>query len=127
MKHRTIVLGLISLSFIAFQEFQSMHPTNEHIPYVVYSLGLAHFDQFSATDRDQKNTEIAKGHFETVIKNYPQSPYAAQAKEKLAKANGYLADHDFNIAFFYFQQEKYAAARDRFEEIVRRYPGTPVA
>jgi outer membrane protein assembly factor BamD len=111
----------------AFKEFQSMHPTNENIPLVIYRLGLAHFDQFSATDRDQKNTEIAKGYFETVMNTYPNSPYAAEAKEKLGKAIGYLADHDFNVAYFYFQQEKYPAARDRFEEMVRRYRGTPIA
>ena len=111
----------------ALKEFQSMHPTNENIPLVIYRLGLAHFDQFSAADRDQKNTEIAKGYFETVINTYPKSPYAAEAKEKLGKAIGYLVEHDFNIAYFYFQQEKYPAARDRFEEIVRRYRGTPIA
>jgi len=111
----------------AFKEFQSMHPTNENIPFIVYRLGQAHFDQFSSTDRDQKNTEIAKGYFETVIAKYPKSPYAAEAKGKLAKAIEYLSEHDFNVAAFYFQQEKYPAARDRFEEIVRRYGGTPTA
>lgn len=111
----------------AFKEFQSMHPTNENIPFIVCRLGQAHFDQFSSTDRDQKNTEIAKGYFETVVSKYPQSPYAAEAKQKLAKAIEYLSEHDFNIATFYFEQEKYPAARDRFEEIVRRYRGTPAA
>jgi outer membrane protein assembly factor BamD len=111
----------------AFKEFQSLHPTNENIPFVVYRLGQAHLDQFTATDRDQKNTEIAKNYFENVIQNYPKSPYAIEAREKLAKAVGYLAEHDFNVASFYLQQEKYPAARERFEEIVRKYRGTPVA
>jgi outer membrane protein assembly factor BamD len=111
----------------AFKEFQSLHPSNENIPFVVFRLGQAHFDQFTATDREQKNTEIAKGYFETVITTYPQSPYAAQAKEKLAKCIEYLAEHDFDVASFYFKQEKYPAARDRFEEIVRKYRGTPAA
>jgi outer membrane protein assembly factor BamD len=111
----------------AFKEFQSMHPTNENIPFIVYRLGQAHLDQFTAVDRDQKNTEIAKNYFENVIQNYPKSPYATDAREKLAKAVGYLAEHDFNVASFYLQQEKYPAARERFEEIVRKYPGTPVA
>ena len=66
----------------AFKEFQSLHPSNENIPFVVLRLGQAHFDQFTATDREQKNTEIAKSYFETVVKQYPQSPYAAEAKEK---------------------------------------------
>ena len=97
-----------------FKEFQSLHPNNENIPFVVFRLGQAYFDQFTSTDREQKNTEIAKGYFETVIKNYPKSPYAAQATEKLAKCIEYLSEYDFNVANFYFQQEKYPAARDRF-------------
>ena len=111
----------------AFKEFQSMHPTNENIAFVVYRLGQAHLDQFTSIERDQKNTEIAKGYFENVITNYPKSPYAGPAREQLAKAVGYLAEHEFNVASFYLQQEKYPAARERFEEIVRKYRGTPVA
>jgi outer membrane protein assembly factor BamD len=111
----------------AFKEFQSMHPTNEHVPFVTLRLGQAHFDQFTSTDRDQKNTEIAKGYFETVVSKYPKSPEAAEAREKLAKCLEYLAEHEFNVAHFYFQQEKFPAARDRFEEIVRKYKDTPTA
>ena len=111
----------------AFKEFQSMHPTNENIAFVVYRLGQAHLDQFTSIERDQKNTEIAKGYFENVITNYPKSPYAAPAREQLAKCVGYLAESDFNVASFYLKQEKYPAARERFEEIVRKYRGTPVA
>src|SRR5258706_9541858 len=90
-----------------FKEFQSMHPTNENIPFVILRLGQAHFDQFTSTDRDQKNTEIAKGYFENVIASYPNSPQAAEAKDKLAKCLEYLAEHEFNVAYFYFKQEKY--------------------
>ena len=111
----------------AFKEFQSMHPTNENIPFVTLRLGQAHFDQFTAVDREQKNTEIAKGYFETVVTKYPKSREAAEAKEKLAKCLEYLAEHQFNIAHFYFKEEKFPAARDRFEEIVRKYKDTPTA
>ena len=111
----------------AFKEFQSMHPTNENIPFVLLRLGQAHFDQFTATDRDPRNTEIAKTYFENVVTNYANSAQAAEAKEKLAKTLGYLAEHEFNIAHFYLQQEKFSAARDRFEEIVRKYKSTPTA
>jgi outer membrane protein assembly factor BamD len=111
----------------AFKEFQSLHPTNENIPFVLLRLGQAHLDQFTSVDRDQKNTEIAKGHFETVITNHAKSPHAAEAAEKLAQCIQYLSEHEFNVALFYHQQEKYPAARDRFEEIVRKYKGTPTA
>jgi len=111
----------------ALKEFQSMHPTNENIPFVILRLGQAHFDQFTTTDRDQKNTEIAKAYFENVLTNYPKSPEAVEASAKLAKALEYLAEHEFNIAQFYLQQEKFLAAQDRFEEIIRKYKSTPTA
>jgi outer membrane protein assembly factor BamD len=111
----------------AFKEFQGLHPTNENIPFVILRLGQSHLDQFTSTERDQKNTELAKGYFETVITNYGKSPYAATAAENLAKCVQYLSEHEFNVAHFYYQQEKYPAARDRFEEIVRKYKGTPTA
>jgi outer membrane protein assembly factor BamD len=111
----------------AFKEFQSLHPTNENISFVILRLGQAHLNQFTSVDRDQKNTEIAKGYFETVITNHPKSPHAPEAAEKLAKCIQYLSEHEFNVAFFYHQQEKYPAAIDRFEEIVRKYKGTPTA
>ena len=111
----------------AFKEFQSLHPTNENIPFVILRLGQAHLDQFTSVDRDQKNTEIAKGYFETVITHHAKSAHAAEAAEKLAKCIQYLSEHDFNVALFYHQQERHPAARDRFEEIVRKYKGTPTA
>src|SRR5688572_11218568 len=111
----------------AFKEFQSLHAPNENISFVILRLGQAHLNQFTSVDRDQKNTEIAKGYFETVITNHPKSPHAPEAAEKLAKCIQYLSEHEFNVAFFYHQQEKYPAAIDRFEEIVRKYKGTPAA
>jgi len=111
----------------AFKEFQTMHPSNENIPLVLYHLGLVHFEQFTSSDRYQKVTEIAKGYFEQVVKNHANSPYAAQAKEKLVKCLEYLSDHEFNIARFYFNEKKYLAAIDRLEGILRRYAGMPAA
>ncbi len=110
-----------------FKEFQAMHPTNENIPFVTYHLGLAHFDQFTNVDRDQKVTGIAKDYFETLIKNYPASPYAAQAKEKLVLCIAHLAEHEFNIASFYVREQNYPAARERLEGILRLYPQSPLA
>jgi outer membrane protein assembly factor BamD (BamD/ComL family) len=109
------------------KEFQAMHPSNENVPYALYLSGMAHFDQFTSIDRDQKMTEIAKGFFERVINNYPQSPHAAKSQEKLAKCLEHLAEHEFYIASFYMGEKKYPAARDRFEGILRLYKTTPTA
>ena len=112
---------------LGFKDFLALRPTNKKIPFVIYHLGLVHFEQFNTIDRDQKNIETAKGYFETLIKEHPNSPYAADAKEKLAKCREHLAEREFYVASFYLREEKYPAARERFENIVRRYPNTPTA
>jgi outer membrane protein assembly factor BamD len=109
------------------KEFQAMHPNNENIPFALYISGMAHFDQFSSVDRDQKMTEIAKGFFERIVNNYPNSPYAAKSQEKLTKCLEYLAEHEYDIAAYYMREKKYPAARDRFEGILRHYKTTPTA
>lgn len=109
------------------KEFEAMHPNNENIPYALYISGMAHFDQFSTADRDQKLTEIAKGFFERLVNNYPKSEYAAKAQDQLAKCREYLAEHEYDIASYYMREKKFPAARIRFEGIVRRYRTTSFA
>jgi len=110
----------------AYKEFLGLRPTNKEVPYVIYQLGLVHFNQFTTIDRDQKNIETAMGYFETVIKDHPQSPYAADSKNKWAQCRRYLAEREYYVGSFYLKEKKYAAAKERFERIVRHYLDTPV-
>ncbi len=110
----------------AYKEFLNLRPTNKDVPYVIYQLGLLHFDQFTTIDRDQKNIETAMGYFETVIKDHPQSPYVADSKKKWIQCRRYLAEREYYVGSFYLKEEKYAAAKERFERIVRHYLDTPV-
>ena len=91
------------------KEFIAAHPGSEHVPYAMYTIGMAHFDQYTGSDRDQKVTEAAKSYFERVAKDFPKSPYAPQAREKLAKCLEYLAEHEFIVASFYLGEKKYPA------------------
>jgi tetratricopeptide (TPR) repeat protein len=88
---------------------------------------LVHFDQFNGIDRDQKNIEIAKSYFESLVRDYPNSPHTPQAQEKLARTVGYLADKQLAIAAFYQREGKLPAARARLEDIIQRYRETPAA
>jgi outer membrane protein assembly factor BamD len=111
----------------ALKEFMAAHVSSEHIPYAMYTAGMAHFDQYTGSDRDQKVTEVARTYFERVAKDFPKSPYAPQAREKLAKCLEYLAEHEFIVASFYIGEKKYPAAEDRLEDILRKYKETSVA
>jgi outer membrane protein assembly factor BamD len=111
----------------ALKEFVAAHASSEHVSYALYTVGMAHFNQYTGSDRDQKLTELARGYFEKVARDFPKSPYAPQAREKLAKSLEYLAEHEFIVASFYINEKKYPAAQDRLEDILRKYKETSVA
>jgi outer membrane protein assembly factor BamD len=114
-----------ALAAAAYKEFEKLHPANEIIPYIIYQLGLCYFNEMPTIDRDQSFAHQAAGEFERLIKTYPQSEYAPQAKEKLVIAQKNLVHHEYYIGEFYFKDKKYDAALARFEGILKRFPGVP--
>ena len=41
---------------LAYSEFLNLHPTNENLPYVMYQIGMCHFNEITTIDRDQSET-----------------------------------------------------------------------
>ena len=110
-----------------YEEFRKLHPTNKAIPYVMYQVGMSHFDQALSIDRDQASTENAVKQFEHLISRYPSDPYAASARERLQICQEKLAGHEFYVAYFYFKTEKYSAALQRLSGILTRFPESSIA
>jgi len=109
-------------AFIQYQEFKKLHPIHAEVPYATYQMAMCHFKQILSIDRDQTQTEKAIELFRFVSENYPQSPYAEQARGKITFCRRQLADHEFYIGNFYFRTKKYRAALARFEGILQKYP-----
>ncbi|MCX7816241.1 MAG: outer membrane protein assembly factor BamD [Syntrophales bacterium] len=107
---------------LAYTDFLNLHPTNEHVPYVIYQLGMCHYKQMMSIDRDQTSTIRAVKEFEKLITRYPQSKFAPLAEQKLQECRRRLAEHEFYVGEFYFKQKKYRAAIKRFEYIEKNYP-----
>ncbi len=107
----------------AYSDFISLYPTHEQVPYAIYQLGMCHFVQMGAIDRDQTETIQAKREFDRLMARYPQSKFVALAEEKNQECKKNLAEHEYYIGNFYFKQKKYEAALKRFETILRDYAG----
>jgi len=111
-------------AFFQYQEFKKLHPIHPEIPYATYQMAMCHFQQLLSFDRDQGQTEKAIELFRFVAENYPRSPYAEQARGKIAYCQRQLADHEFYIGNYYFRMKKYRAALSRFEGILQKYPNS---
>lgn len=107
-----------------YEDFEKLHPRNEVVPYVIYQMGMCHFNRMLDIDRDKTATHEALQLFERLVRTYPRSKYAAQAKERIKECREFLARHEFYVGKFYFKTKQYKAALRRFEKILREYPDT---
>ncbi|MGA2515712.1 MAG: lipopolysaccharide transport periplasmic protein LptA [Thermodesulfobacteriota bacterium] len=109
----------------AYEEFKKTHPSHEEIPYVQFQIGMSYFNQMRTLDRDQTPTKKALSSFEYLVANYPPSLFTEKAKEKIGVCKKRLADHEFYIGVFYYNQERYRAAASRFEGLLEKFPKDP--
>jgi len=111
------------LAINEFREFLTFYPTNPRADYSQYKLGLAHFKQMRAAQRDQTETREAIKEFETFVERYPQSKLLPEAQAKLREARDRLDDSDYQVGFFYFRNRWYPGAIDRLKALLKRDPG----
>ncbi len=111
-------------AIFAYREFQSLHPQNEAVPYVIYQVGRCYFDRIQSVDRDQKVARQALEVFLQLENQYPQSPYAKKAQAHIAECKRSLAGHEMYVGKFYFKSKKYKGALQRFEQVLNAYPNT---
>jgi len=108
---------------VAYRDFTTFYPTNENLPYAFYQLGMCHYVQIGAIDRDQTETIKARREFEKLVARFPQSKFSILAEKMVRECKSKIAEHEFYVANFYFKQKKYDAALKRFEAIARDYAG----
>jgi outer membrane protein assembly factor BamD len=106
----------------AYSDFVSLHPLDENVPYAIYQMGMCHYHQMEALDRDQTETIKASNEWERLISRYPESKFSTMAKKMLREVRQRLAEREFYVGRFYLRQKKYQAALARFEKITSEYP-----
>ena len=106
------------------QRFLTIHPGNKDAPYAHYLIGMSYYQQISDVTRDQSTTQQASNAFGELIRRYPESRYAADARLKLDLINDHLAGKQMEIGRYYQRSGKWLAATLRFREVVDNYQTT---
>ncbi len=109
-----------------YQRFLELHPLHRLAAYVQFKLGMSYFNRIRGIDQDQEPLQKAIQSFQGLVAQYPTSPYADQAKEKITYCRDRLAEYQFYVGLFYFKKESYPAAIYRFQRILQDYPDTPM-
>ncbi len=108
-------------------DFIRMHPTNKNLPTASYYLGMSYFDQMPAPWQDQSMTEKALEQFRSLERQFPESPYASLAHDRIEVCREMLARNELMIGTYYQKRANYRAAESRLAELMEKYPETPVA
>lgn len=109
----------------SYEDFRKLHPTHEKAPYALYRLGLCHFNQITGIDTDQTPVTNALLTFQSFLRQYPSSEYAADARQKIEMCETKQFQYEIYVGRFYLRTEKYAAAIQRLEEALGRFPRHP--
>jgi outer membrane protein assembly factor BamD len=97
---------------VAARRFIQLHPGHEDVAYAYYLTGISYYEQISDVSRDQ------------VIRRFPDSDYARDARQKVVFARDHLAGKEMEIGRYYLEKGYYIAAVNRFQAVVDRFETT---
>ena len=111
--------------------FIKLNPNHKDLDYMYYMRGLisikAHENAFQEyfgidrADRDTKRTRVAYEDFSTLVKNYPESKYADEAKKRMAWLLNKMARYEIKVADYYYKREAYLAAANRGKYVIEHF------
>lgn len=104
-----------------YKEFESLHPGDEAIPYVLFQIGVGNLKQFKSIDRPQKNISEALQYFYRLRQTFPQTKYAQKAKDYILKCRRHQAEHELFVADFYWRTKRYGAAWRRYQFVQNNF------
>jgi outer membrane protein assembly factor BamD len=111
-------------SISSAQRFLTIHPGNAEAPYAHYLVAMSYYEQIEDVTRDQAISQQAADAFNELIRRYPDSRYAADARLKLDLINDHLAGKEMEIGRFYQRSANWLAASLRFRTVVDKYQTT---
>lgn len=100
------------------QRFISLHPGNERAPYAYYLVAMCHFERILDVGRDQGTTERALAALNDVVRRFPDTSYARDARLKIDMVYDQLAGKEMSVGRFYLDRDQHLAAINRFRNVV---------
>ena len=106
------------------RRFLTIHPGNKDAAYANYLIAMSYYQQIADVSRDQKLTQQASDSFGELIRRYPNSRYANDARLKLDLINDHLAGKEMEVGRYYQRAGNWLAASMRFRTVVAKYQTT---
>ncbi len=116
-----------------YRLFLALNPNSHLTPYVLNRLIALNYKRnvtgllFTSRDFDrdmEPNRKIIQ-EYQRFFFLYPNNAYLTDVKEFLIKARSDLAEYEFLVANFYFEQQAFNSAILRYLHLLKHYPEYP--
>lgn len=122
------------LAMAQINRFIRLSPTHPNIDYVYYMKGLTEIQfrsdmiqDYLGLDRSEKDPSYYQAAFNTfrdLIRSYPNSIYAADARQRMIYIKEELAKREMAIADYYFEREAYVSSIRHCQNILYSFRNT---
>jgi outer membrane protein assembly factor BamD len=106
------------------RRFLAIHPGNRDAPYAHYLIALNHYERIEDVTRDQSITRQALDSLNELVRRYPTTRYAADARLKVDLVRDHLAGKEMEVGRFYQRRGQWLAAVQRFRAVIDEYQTT---
>ena len=106
------------------KRFIRNYPANDNLDYAYFLLGICYYELIVDEKKDLSPLLNSKKYFDIVIKKYPNTDFALDAKFKLDLIANILASKEIYIGKYYMSKKKWIPAINRFRNVVNNYEKT---
>lgn len=124
-------IGEQDRALTTIDRFLALNPNHADNDYVRYMRGLVHlqaegafFQDLFRIDRSDRNPVYAENAFQDfreLVTRHPDSPFAADARQRMVGIKARLARHELAVAEYYLRRGAYMAAANRGVYIVDNF------
>jgi outer membrane protein assembly factor BamD len=111
-------------SISTIDQFIRLHPGHKNLDYMFYLKGLNSYYRIREVNRDQAHTLEALRTFEELVRRFPDSKYARDAKLKITLCRDHIAGQEMTVGRYYQSVNQHLAAINRFRNVADNYQQT---
>ena len=104
--------------------YLTLHPGTHESDLAQNIIGMSYYDRVLDPKRDQTNARKALVAYDTLLQRYPDSRYAADARNRTRILRDLLAASEMTVGRWYLRHNNYLAAINRFRTVVTDYQTT---
>ena len=106
------------------ERYLKVYPNHKDKSYAHYLLAMCYYENIIDEQRDLAPLLNAKKEFQYILKEYPDTDFALDAKFKLELIEDRLAGKEMYIGRHYAKSKKWIPAINRFKNVVEKYETT---